>query len=161
MTHLSTFRRSNPILLDSLIGYGAAAVTRAVPTRKRYASAIGISRQRASKHRQGDTHSPSTKYLVQLAMAEGGTAWPMISEGIAAVIQQTLSTLSVEQLQTRLRELNDLEHTREADENRATCNTPADASPDQLLIAAEKDVIEAELQLERAAIRRELARRPR
>ncbi len=158
---VTALRREDPCLLDSLIQFGAAAAVRAVPCRKRYASANHITPSRASRHRRGDEHSPSTNYLVRLALAEGGSAWPMISEGIAVVIQQSIKEATEEQLHARLRELDDIEHDREAGENRATHRVRVDASAEDLDAAATANIAEAELQLERAAILRELAERKR
>jgi hypothetical protein len=159
MNPVLQMRRTEPAFLEGIIGNGAAATTRAIPTRKRYASAVGISHQRASRHRLGDAHSPSTKYLVQLAIADGGSAWPLISEGIAVVIQRSIHGQATESLHARLRELNDMEHTLESDENRATCNSTERATAEEMEAAADANVLEAELQLERAAILREIARR--
>ncbi len=159
----TTLRRDDPQLLDSLIQYGAHATVRSVPCRKRYASAIGVHPTRASRHRRGDTHSPSTKYLVGLALADGGSAWPMISEGIAVVIQQTIKEATIEQLHVRLRELDDIEHDHEAVENRSTMRVRefCATTPEEFEAAARANIQEAELQLERAAILRELAERAR
>lgn len=154
-------RIQDPILLDSLIQFGAQATVRAVPVRKRYARALKIHPTRASRHRRGDVHSPSTHYLISLALAEGGSAWPMIAEGIAVVIQQTIQDAPIEQLQERLRELDDMKHDRDAAANRATLRVHDDESAETLEEAATADIAQAEIAMERSAIRREIAKRKR
>lgn len=154
-------RKTDPVLLDSIITNAAAATVRAVPVRKRYARVVGISAQRASTHRNGDVHSPSTKFLINVATADGGNAWPIIAEGIAAVIQRSVREATTESLLARLHELNDGEHDHEAAENRSTCNLRDDATPEEFEASALIDIKEAEVQLERAAVKRELARRAR
>lgn len=166
MSTVANLRREDPFLLDTLISRGACATVRSVKSRKRYASALRIDPSRASRHRRGDEHSPATNFLVDLALAEGGSAWPMIAEGVAVVIQQTLKKATIEQLRARLHELSDIEHDAEANENRRMMRELDQTQSREELIewcelAAAANVREVELQLERAAILRELASRAR
>jgi hypothetical protein len=173
MGHVST-RNTEAVVfrgyrLDSLIARAAAATQRSAPTRKRWASALRhdgkpLSRPTTHRHFTGCPHSPASKVLLtleQLARGDGTTPWPLIAEGIATVLQSDIRTAPTEQLRARLRELTDLEHARQADEDRTTVHAAASETPETLEAAANADVIEAELQLERAAIRRELAERMR
>jgi hypothetical protein len=87
--------------------------------------------------------------LEQLARGEGTTPWPLIAEGIATVIQAEIRTATDTALSTRLAELDDLSF-------RARTHRAALADHRARATAA---VQRAELDLERAAIHRELARR--
>jgi hypothetical protein len=152
-------KREDPQWFDNIVQIGADAAVRAVPARKRYAFALGISPSRASRHRAGDPHSPSTQFLV--ALSKAGSAWPLINEGIAVVVQHSIRFIPIEKLHARLNELNEAEHVAECDENRQTLHVATNMTPGQLEEAARANVKEAEISLERAAILRELARRAR
>jgi hypothetical protein len=74
--------------LDSLVYGIASAVTgRSARNRKCYRAAVGItgrplSESRASRHYSGDRHSPASRVLLaleQLARGEGTTPWPLIA----------------------------------------------------------------------------------
>lgn len=148
--------------LDLLVQAGAHATRRAVPgPQKRYARIRGVAKATASRHLTGDVHSPSTHFLLQLATAKGATAFPLLAEGIAAVNQAQIQNALTQVLEARLAELNETECMLQADEDLQTLRSIADPTPDQLDAAAVADVREAEVQLERAAIRRELAARKR
>ena len=141
------------IPLDVLMARAAGATRRSAAGRKWYASALNLSRSRTSRHMNGDPHSPAGKVLValeQLAAGEGTTPWPLIAEGIATVIQADIRQATTTALRARLHELTEAEHGLEAEENRQT------ARGDDHEAAALADVREAEVQLERCAIRREL-----
>jgi hypothetical protein len=146
------------IPLEILIARAAGATQRSARGRKYYASALRLSRSRVCRHMNGDPHSPASKVLValeQLAAGEGTTPWPLLAEGIATVIQADIRQASEAALRARLHELTEIEHGLEAEENRQT------ARGDDHEAAALADIREAETQLERAAIRRELhARQP-
>lgn len=146
----------DPVRLDSLIVIGGRATRRAAPgPQKRYAAALGISRTRACRHMQGDPHSPATRnlsYIWALARGRGTTPWPQIAEEIAVAMQARIADSSTESLVMRWWQLTTREHRLEARENEATMSAP-------LLDLADADVEEAEAQLERAAISRELAGR--
>jgi hypothetical protein len=142
--------------MDALMARAAAATQRSARSRKWYASALAISKSRTSRHWNGDPHSPASNVLValeKLAAGEDTTPWPMLAEGIATVLQAQIRRATTDALYARLRELTEHEHDLEAEENRQTARgTDHEA-------AALADIREAEAQLERAAIRRELARR--
>lgn len=149
--------RTDPFRLDDLVVYAAAATARCAPTRKRWQSAIGASNRSTShRHYQGCRTSPVTRTLElveQLARGEGTTPWPIIADSIAVAIQASIRTADEGELRRRLEELTDREHTLEAEENRQTARGDDDEA------AAAADIEESAAQLERAAIRRELARR--
>lgn len=148
--------------LDALVSYGAGIACRVAPSQKKYMSALEVSQPTASRRRSGDRHSPETKYLQQLASAPSANAWVAIAEGIAVVNQKQIAGAHTSTLEIRLRQLNDLEHSVEAEENRQTCATHCtNPSPDQREEAAIACIREAEINLERAAIHRELAARGR
>lgn len=141
------------LLLDSLLRRATDATIRCARGPKWYASALRISRSQAWRHMNGK-HNPAHAVLLEkLATADGTTPWPIIAEEIAVVMQAGIARTSKDALYARLRELTDHEHDLEAEENRQTAlGTDHEA-------AAMADLREAEVQLERCAIRRELAAR--
>ena len=150
--------------LDALLSRAALATERSATNRKRYASALRIlygrtvTRSATCRHHQPNVHAPVSRVLLTLdalARGEGTSAWPVVAEGLATVIQADIRTVSTPALEARLRQLTEREHDLEAEENRQT------ARGDDHDAAALADVREAEVQLERAAIRRELAERAR
>jgi hypothetical protein len=77
------------------------------------------------------------------------------------VLQANIRTASEAELRARLVELTEREHADEAQENATTVHAVVSETPESLETAALADVRESEIQLERAAIRRELAERMR
>ena len=152
--------------LDALVLRAGATTKRLARGRKWYRSAVRtdgrpLSESRACRHYQGDRHSPAGRVLFaleQLARGEGTTPWPLIAEGIATVLQAEIRDASTAALEARLLELDDREHDLEAVENRTTVRAAAGEAYEAAALA---DIREAEVQLERAAIRRELADRAR
>lgn len=152
----------NAYRLDSLIRWGAEATRRAVPGKQmRYGRLMQVTKATACRHLNGDVHSPSTHFLRQLAEADCASAWPLVAEGIAVVNQAQIKAAASAVLEARLVVLDDAEHTLEAAESRAIVRACVDPTPEQLEAAATADIAEAEVQLERGAIRRELAERKR
>lgn len=154
---MNALRRSNPCLLADLVSAGADATRRCIRTRKSYAAAIGVSRQRASQHRNGDEHSPATRFLSQLA--EAGNAWPMLGAGVGVVIRRTMAKMTKDMLWQRIEQINDEEHQAEASESLHTVRCAQNPTPEELIASAEADEREADLQYERAALKRTLARK--
>lgn len=146
------------MLLDDLLTPRAAAIpVRCAPTRKRWQSAVRAkNRSTSHRHYQGVRTAPQYRALEltwDLAVGDGTTPWPLIAEQIATAIQASIHDTDTDTLRKRLVELIDREHDLEAEENRQTAKgTDHEA-------AAAADIAEAEVQLERAAIRRELIRR--
>lgn len=144
----------NAVLTDTLIERGADAIKRAYPgPQKRYAQAAGITKSTASRHINGDAHSPATHYLRGVLIV----GWSLIAEAMATLNQQQLKRATLQQLRARLTQLNDIECLLEGDENRAILRSTSNPTPEQLRAAAMADISEAEVQLERAAILRQMA----
>lgn len=155
-----SLRREDPRLLSVIVEIGGGAASRTTyGSRKWYSHNHGISKSRTSRVFHGDEHGPVTNYLVRCATGEHSHVWPIITESIALAVQKSIKPLSTAQLEARLTEIDDCEHTLEAAENRSSQLTHAGGSPDQLIAAALADICEAEVQIERAAIKRELAAR--
>lgn len=151
----------NGYRLDSIIRYSGTANTRAARTQKRYQTTFAVTQPTASKHMNGCKHSPTAKLFVQLATSDYANGWSVISEGIAIVNQSQIRAVSTDELWARLRELDDVEHLAEASENADVLRAVSRPTPEALEAAAQSDIAEAEISLERAAIRRELAERTR
>lgn len=160
MSTVLDLRRGDPSLLDSLIALGANAAQRCVPgPHKRWASARRISRSRATRQINGDTHSEFTKFLVALTTA--GTPWPLIGTALSVILGATMKLMSEELLLERLRRLDDVEHSKEAEENRATVRVSMNPSLAELEAAEKANMAELDVTLERIAVLRELADRKR
>jgi len=149
-------RATDPRRLDELVGYSTQTIVRVTPVRKRWQRAVGA-KNRSTSHRAytGDVSSPIARtfeLIENLATADGCTPWPVIADCAAIVLQADIRKATTADLQTRLAQLDDIEHELEAAENRATARgTYADrakAGMDQL-----------STELERVAILRELIRR--
>lgn len=146
---------------DALQQRSGAALSRSFGgVQKRYCRAVGIDPSNGSRHFRGQ-NAPATKFLFQIATADKATAFPIIAEAIAVVNQAQLREASVQQLHARLNELNEAEHSADADEDRQAMRSVANPSIAQLEAAALADVHIAEITLERAAVLRELAERNR
>lgn len=146
-----------PFHVDALLTRAALVTERMATNRKRYATAFGISKSRTSRHHTGDKHSPASKVLLTLdtlARGEGTTAWPLIAEGIATVLQAEIRIAPTSRLEARLAELIDASHDLGAEKNRRVMHGDHAA-------AALAEIRESENQLERVAIRRELIARRR
>jgi len=156
-------RASDPHFADECVSRAASSAKRANGNRKqaRYARAVGVSPSRASRHLSGtDSHAPGAEYLAQLALG-GLNSWAVLVEGQVVVHQALIRTASTEKLEARLAELDDAEHDAQAREDQMTLRAVRNPSAQQLDEAAEADVVEATIAVERAAIRRELAERKR
>lgn len=155
--------------LDALVLRAGATTERLARNRKWYRAAVKIdgrplSVSRASRHYAGDRHSPAGRVLFaleQLTRGEGTTAWPLIAEGIALVIQCEIRTASTAELEARLRTLDDEVHGETMKNLRGRLVNGAPSTSAELEKAGVADLIEAEFRLERAAILRELGWRKR
>lgn len=155
MGALSAFR------MDAIMARGGNANSRSFRgVQKRYCRALRVEKSTGSRHFKGQ-NAPSTHFLVQIATADQATAYPIIAEAIATVNQAAIRTASTSALLKRLAEINEAEHEAEANENRAILHSALTPSAEQMEAAADADLVEAELQLERSAILRELAERKR
>ena len=145
----------NAYRTDALVAHAAGATRRAYPgPQKQYAHDAGVTKSTASRHLNGDPHSPAAKFLRGVMIV----GYPLLAEGIAALEQANARRSTDELWQLRAR-LNELEHTADAESDRHTLRAAFSPTADQLEAAADADVREAELCLERAAILRELALR--
>jgi hypothetical protein len=139
--------------------YATAALPRIAPVRKHWQRAFRLeTRGAVSRHYTGERPSAVThvlRTLDALARNAGTTPWPVIAEGIVVVTQAEIRTASTAALEARLAFLDDREHDLEAQENRQT------ARGRNRLERAAANIAEAEVQLERAAIERELNERER
>lgn len=151
----------NAYRLDSVIRYSGNASTRATRTQKRYEAVFHVAQPTASRHTNGCKSSPVGKLFIQLATSPYANAWPVIAEGIAIVNQQQIKAAPAHALEARLAELDDAEHAKESRENADVLRSVRHPTPETLDAAAQADIEEAEISLERAAIRRELAERMR
>jgi hypothetical protein len=142
-----------------LAEYATRALPRIAPVRKHWQRIWQIkTRGHVSRQYSGERTTPVTTVLQtldKLARGAGTTPWPLLAEGYVVVTQAEIEKAATPVLEARLAELNDMEHDVEAQENRATAQCKS------RLERAEANIREAEIQLERAAIERELWKRER
>jgi hypothetical protein len=146
------------IHLDALIARGAAATQRRFPTKQMaYGRKAGVQKSTAQRHFAGDKHSPATHYL-RGAMLIG---WPLIAESIVALNHEEIRRATNAELIAEYNRLVEREHELEARENRENWRAAANPTAEQLEAAAEASVAEGEVQLQLAAVQREMAERKR
>jgi hypothetical protein len=145
----------NAYRTDALVAHAAAAIRRSYPgPQKQYASAAGVTKSTASRHLNGDPHSPAVAYLRAVTIV----GYPLIAEGMAA-LNEVNQRRSIHDLRLIRSRLNEVKHDVDAEEKRHTLRAAIDPTAEQLNAAADADVRVAEICLERAAILRELALR--
>lgn len=146
------------IQLETLIARGAAATRRRFPTKQMaYGRKAGVQKSTAQRHFAGDKHSPATHYL-RGALLIG---WPLIAESIVALNHEEIRRATNAQLLAEYNRLVQREHELEARENRTSWEAAASPTAEQLEEAAEASIAEGEVQLQLAAVQREMAERKR
>lgn len=157
-------RASDPIVFADLVQLAGRAAKRSATRDKHWASAHGITRNRATEHRNGDPNSPAVHVLAEfrrLASHELTDAIPLLLESWGIVMATQVRKLSNDELYRLHEELTDREHDLEAAESKLTARLDDHAPPAEYDAAAEADMLEAELQVKRAQVRREIAKRKR
>ncbi len=157
------FPLEDPVRLDELIRQGAKAMQRAAPgPDKQLANALGVTRTRANRAKNGDKHSHATRYLQPLAEADAVNAIPLLAEGLAVVFHAQIEEACTDELEKRLRKIAFEELTVDRERNSAHLRfLEGDRTPEQHDEVAEWDMRRVDLALERAGIHRELAKRKR
>lgn len=149
-----------PYELDEIIERSGVATSESFDgVQKRYRTATQLSKATTSRHFNGYLHAPTTRFLVQVATADGGTGFPIIAEGLALLNQKQIEMADTRVLEARIAVLDDEEHDVQALSARQTQRAIKDPSAQQQRAAARADIKEAAIGLERAAIRFELAKR--
>jgi hypothetical protein len=143
--------------LDRIIARGAAATLRRFPKQMAYGRKAGVKKSTAQRHCAGDKHSPATHYL-RGALIIG---WPLIAESIVALNHEEIRRATNADLIAEYNRLIKREHELEARENRESWMAAAAPTVEQLEAAAEASIAEGEVQLQLAAVQREMADRKR
>jgi len=147
--------------LDDLIRRGAAAGQRCVGGKpaKVWSVAHEVHVTRGRRHLNGDPHSPLTKMMTEVdrvARAPKLNAWPLITEAIGVVRKAEIEIAPTEVLLATLEDLNRREHRHDGVEDESSWDAEKEGTH---LAAAQADAEEADIHLERMAIRYELAKR--
>jgi len=165
MSLAGDLRSRRPFLFDQLASMAGRAAHRAAPLDKQYAEARGVSVSRATRHRNGCADNPLINVLLafrQLARDAKTTAIPLLLEVWAIVMSVEIEGLSNDDVLTQHEQLSDAEHDAEALESRRSQKLDIRTStPEEDEAAADAELVEAEIQVRRAQIRRDVARRKR
>lgn len=163
-TAAAEIRSTEPMRFTEMVRRAGSAAKRSARLDKQWARAHGISRNRASEHRNGDPNSPVVHVLAEfrrLAADPHTTAIPLLMESWATVMSEQVEKRSNDELHRLHEQLTDSEHDAEAEENRATARLHDDAPADALDHAGDVDMQKAEVHVLRGQVRREIAKRKR
>lgn len=158
-TELTRVRRFDERKADDFVQRAAMVARRTARTDRALAHALGVDRSRAVRYRNGSCpHSPFANAIAlhyRLAASDAAKAWDLIAEEFVVVTQAEIERASVVELEARLAQLKDVEHT--VHQFTVAMRAASGQEEEDHALEAQNDVAEIAWILERAAIRRRLA----